>query len=258
VRTETHREEDIAMNALSKIHNRGAANGRLPHLLAAVATALALALPSSPALAGATGMQPDRPPAAEQQRQTGPVLPAQARPFGYSLDEMARLVAPFNMTDRSGPPPNTPFQILYQNNVTGATTFDVAQGKFLYVPLLYNDDSAPVIGHFPANAQNRLQLLRYWYSQSEFGVTTMQIVIDGKTASLGAGYVSGLSFDPPLPDGAAKYLTAGAFISPLGRGPHTVEIRFKATGDALREPPFDQYFPDGFWEFSIVYSVNVR
>jgi hypothetical protein len=59
------------------------------------------------------------------------VLPAQDRPFGHSLDEMARLLAPFNQTDRSGPPPNTPFQILYQNNVSGANAFDVTQGEFL-------------------------------------------------------------------------------------------------------------------------------
>ena len=85
-----------------------------------------------------------------------------------------------------------------------------------------------------------------------------QIVVDGKVVPLGAGHVSGLSFNPPLPDGATQYLTAGAFIAPLARGAHTVEVRFKATGDALREPPIDQYFPDGLWEFSITYSVTVR
>ena len=67
-----------------------------------------------------------------------------------------------------------------------------------------------------------------------------------------------MSFNPPLPDDATQYLTAGAFIAPLARGAHTVEVRFKATGDALREPPIDQYFPDGLWEFSITYSVTVR
>ena len=248
------------MNEFSSINMRVGqpAASRFSRPLAALLTTLALVAGAPHALAGAAGMHGERMPAAEQQRHIAPVMPAQARPFGYSLDEMARLVAPFNMSDRNGPPPNTPFQILYQNNVTGATAFDVAHGKFLYVPLLYNDDSAPVIGHFPTNAQNRLQLLRYWYSQSELGVTTMQLVIDGKTVPLGAGYVSGLSFNPPLPDGATQYLTAGAYISPLARGARTVEIRFKATGDALREPPFDQYFPDGFWEFSIVYSVNVH
>ena len=164
---------------------------------------------------------------------------------------MARLVAPFNMTDRSRPPPNAPFQIVHQNNVTGATTFEVAQGKFLYVPLIYNDDSALVIGHFPANAQHRSQRLRYGYSQSEFGVTTMQLVLDGRAVPLGAACVSGLAFNPTLPDGATQYLTAGAFTSPLARGAHTVGLRFKTTGDALREPPFDPYFPDGFWAFAI-------
>lgn len=212
---------------------------RFNHPLATALTALALVAGAPQALAGAAGLHGERMPAAEQQRHMAPVMPAQARPFGYSLDEMARVVAPFNMSDRSGPPPNTPFQILYQNNVTGATSFDVTHGKFLYVPLLYNDNSVPIIGRFPADAQNRLQVLRYWYSQSEFGVTKLQLVIDGKTVPLGAAYISGLSFNTPLPDGATQYLTAGAFISPLSRGAHTVEIRFKATGDALREPPFD-------------------
>ena len=226
--------------------------------LALVLAAYTLTAGAPPALAGAAGMPGKRMTAVDHERHMAPVLPAQARPFGYSLDEMARLVAPFNMGDRSGPPPNTPFQILYENTVTGATRFEVPRGTFLYVPLLYNDNSEPVIGHFPANAQHRQQALRYWYSQSEFGVVTMQLVVDGKVVPLGAGYVSGLSFNLPLPDGATQYLTAGAFIAPLARGAHTVEVRFKATGDALREPPIDQYFPDGFWEFSITYSVTVR
>ena len=196
--------------------------------------------------------------AEETHRQLLPVLSASARPFGYSLDDMARLVAPFNISDRSGPPPNSPFQILYLNNVTQATSFDMAAGKMLYVPMIYNDDGPPIIGHFPSNAQDRPSMLRYWYSQSELGVTTMELVVDGKRVPLGAGYVSGVSFTPPLADGASQYLTAGAFIAPLARGAHTVGIRFKATGDALRIPPFDQWFTDGVWEFSIVYTVNVQ
>lgn len=248
------------MNRFSRIHPRRgqAAMRRITRPLAIAMAAWSLAATVPPALAGVGGVPGEPMVAAEHHHPTAPVLPAQARPFGYSLDDMARLVAPFNLTDRSGPPPNSPFQILYQNNVTGSTAFDVARGKFLYVPLLYNDDSLPILGHFPTNAQNRLQALRYWYSQSEFGVTKMQLVIDGKVVPLGARYVSGVSFSSPLPDGATQYLTAGAFISPLSRGAHTVEIRFKATGDALRDPPFDLFFPDGFWEFSIAYSVNVR
>jgi hypothetical protein len=220
--------------------------------------ALVLASSASSVLASAGAPHEHLRASAESSRRTGPVLPPQARPFGYSLDDMARLVAPFNLSDRSGPPPNSPFQILYLNNVTGATRFDVAPGRWLYVPLVVNDDSAPILGRFPANVQSRQQALRYWYSQAEFGVTTMEVVVDGKVVPLGAGHVSGLAFNPPLPDGATRYLTAGAFIAPLARGAHTVEIRFKATGDALREPPFDEFYPDGIWEFSIAYTVNVR
>jgi hypothetical protein len=171
---------------------------------------------------------------------------------------MTRLTAAFNISDRSGPPPNSPFQILYQNAVTSATDFTVEPGKFLYVPVMYNDNGPPIIGHFPANAEDRRQVARYWFSQTELGVTTMQVVVDGKLVSLGAGYVTGASFRQALADGATQYIAPAAFLSPLSRGAHTVEIRARATGDALREPPFDQWFPDGFWEFSVVYNVTVR
>ena len=218
--------------------------------------ALALVIGTADCLAGVNAGRDGRANADEQHRRFAPVLPPQARPFGYSLDEMARLIAPFNISDRSAPPPNSPFQILFEGGPM--PSFDVKRGTYLYVPLLYNDNSAPILGHFPANAENRQKALRYWYSQNEFGVTTMEIIVDGKTTSLGAGYVSGVSFTSPLDDGATQYLTAAAFIAPLALGVHTVEIHFKATGDALREPPFNEFFLDGIYEFSIVYSVTVH
>lgn len=225
--------------------------------LVAGATAMlcALAAPLS-VQAGSTAMQPDH--GKHHVSQGSAVLPATARPYGYSLADMARLTAVFNVGDRSGPPPNSPFQILYYNGVTGATSFTVAPGTFLYLPLLYNDNSIPVIGNMPSNVEDRHKALRYWFSQSEFGVVQMDIVIDGKVTALKAGHVAGVSFQSPLPDGATQYLTAAAFIAPLPRGNHTVEIRFKATGDALRVSPISDYFPDGFWEFSLSYSVTVK
>jgi hypothetical protein len=243
-------EENIMLNCTST-------RSRLGHSLATALTALMLVAITPLARAGTAGVLVGRASSAEQQRALSPVLPAQAKPFGYSLEDMARLVAPFNVTDRSGPPPNSPFQILYQGS-SGPATFEVGPGKILYVPLVYNDDSPPVIGHFPAPAQNRQQALHYWFSQNEFGVTAQELIVDGKTVTLSAAYVSGLSFDTALPDTATQYMTTGAFISPLSRGAHTIEIHFKATGDALRVPPFDQYFPDGFVEFSILYNVKVR
>jgi hypothetical protein len=231
---------------------------RPTNLLAAATVALALAAGASQAFAGAGGPRPDSLPQAEQQRRTAPVLPPQAEPYGYSLEDMTRLTAAFNISDHSGPPPNSPFQILYVNWVTGSTDFTVPPGKFLYLPVMYNDNGPPIIGHFPANAEDRQQVSRYWFSQRELGVTLTQVVVDGKPFSLGAGYVTGASFRSPLADGATQYISPAAFLSPLAPGAHTVEIRFRAAGDALREPPINQYFPDGFWEFSTVYNVTVR
>jgi hypothetical protein len=169
---------------------------------------------------------------------------------------MARIVAPFNVTDRSGSVPNTPFQILY-SAANAPDPFRVGQGTALYVPVVYNDDSVPVIGDFPRNVENRRELLRYWYSQRQWGSVYVDIVVDGKVHALGARYLTGLRFAQALPDGARQYMTAAAFVAPLAPGAHTVEIRAKATGDAFREPPISDYFPDGFFEFSTVYNVMV-
>lgn len=219
---------------------------------AMVLGALLLAPLCSPVMAG-VGSHSQK----ERQAQGAKVLPASARALGYSLYDMARAVASFNVGDRSGTPPNTPFQILYYNALTGNTDFRVGQGRYLYVPVMYNDTSLPVIGNFPGNAENHRQLVKYWYSQNEFGTVLTEIVVNGKVTRLGADYLSGVSFSTPLPDGATQYGTPAAFISPLSPGSHTVEIRFKATGDALRQDPVAVYFPDGVFEFSTTYTVTV-
>lgn len=183
------------------------------------------------------------------------VLPALVRPYGYSLHDMARLTAAFNV-DHTQPMPNTPFQILY-NADPAINPFRVAQGAIMYVPVAYDDDSVPVIGNFPRNVEDRRQLLRYWYSQREWGSVYMDIVIDGKVFPLGPSYLASVRFDQALPDGAKQYITPAAFVGPLSVGMHTVEIRLKATGDAFREDPILVYFPDGFFEFSVTYNVQV-
>ena len=185
------------------------------------------------------------------------VLPPTVRPHGYSLEDMARLTAAFNVDQVHQPVPNTPFQILYGNTPTAPKPFRVGQGTILYVPVAYNDDSLPVIGNFPANVENRRELWKYWYSQQEWGSVYVEIVVDGKVVPLGPRYLVGVRFAQPLPDGATQYMTPAAFVGPLRPGAHTVEIRAKATGDAFREEPIIQYFPDGFFEFSVVYDVVV-
>jgi hypothetical protein len=222
--------------------------------------ALTVAVACLPAFAGVGHDHEDKH-RGESRGSKGHVLPASARPMGYSLYDMAQATAAFNVSDRSGvapnpPLPNTPFKILYSNAVNN-NSFTVGQGQMLYVPVLYNDDSVPIIGNYPANAENRRALLRYWYSQREFGIVATDITINGKTIPLDGSYLSGVSFSTALPDGAKQYATTAAFIAPLPPGVHTIEISAKATGDALREPPFPQYFPDGYFEFRLTYTVSV-
>lgn len=224
-------------------------------LLRTFAGALAMAMAAGSSMAGVAPHQPTQ--AQEDARRSGAVLAPWARPNGYSLEAMARILAPFNVSSPGTVPlPNTPFQILY-NRAGAPETFRVGQGTVLYVPVAYNDDSVPVIGNFPRNVENRRELLRYWYSQREFGTVYTDIVVDGKVHSLGAPYLVGIRFDQALPDGAKQYMTPAAFVGPLKVGDHTVEIRLRATGDAFREEPILQYFPDGVFEFSVVYNVTV-
>ena len=85
--------------------------------------------------------------------------------FPHSLEQLeqaAELTAAFNVGPRTADlyPADLPFQILYtpfdQNTVnnTGGlfTTFLVRTGTRLYVPVIFNDNSLPIIGDFPPPA----------------------------------------------------------------------------------------------------------
>ena len=183
------------------------------------------------------------------------------------LTDAAELTASFNVGARTADtyPANLPFQILYTpyqatdlNNTGGVyTTFYVTPGTRLYVPVIYNDNSLPIIGDFPP-AGDRSALLYYMFSQDEFGLVSAKISIDGQTTTLGPDYVVEVAFDTPLPDGATLYQTVGALLTPLKKGTHTVEISALATGDAFSIPPIDQYFPGGVFSFSLTYTVVVQ
>jgi hypothetical protein len=121
---------------------------------------------------------------------------------------------------------------------------------------MYNDDSLPIIGDFPV-IQNREALLNYFYSQKEFGTVDMTITVDGKATSLGPDYLVGVKV-PLLPDGATQYMTVAAFLTPLKKGQHSVEISGLATGKAFQDPAILPYFPGGIFEFAIIYTVNVH
>src|SRR3954470_16071544 len=83
----------------------------------------------------------------------GGVLPPNARPLGWTLQDMARAVAYFS--DSNNDPayfPDTPFQILYRptpQDPHQGNTFHVRQGTHLYAKFFYIDDAPPPIGDFP-------------------------------------------------------------------------------------------------------------
>ncbi len=188
-------------------------------------------------------------------------------PSLHQLNEAAELTAFFNVGPRTANtyPPDLPFQILYTpydpngvNNTGGTyTTFYVKPGTRLYVPVIYNDNSIPIIGDFPP-AGDRAALLHYIFSQEQLGLVYATITIDGQVTTLGPRYVVEVAFDSPLPDGATLYQAVAAVLTPLKKGTHTVEISALATGAALREDPFPLYFPDGVFEFSSTYTVIVQ
>ncbi len=163
----------------------------------------------------------------------GIVLPAKAEPKGYSLSDMAKATAYFNVTDHSGVFPSIvngkPFQGLF---TTSSNTFNVSEGTMLYVPVQVADDSPPIIGDFP-NVANRLAVENYFYSHKELGFLYTTITVDGKVTSLNHEYLVGVKV-PPLPDGGGtQYMVVAAFLTPLNKGTHTVEISILADGDAL-------------------------
>jgi len=205
----------------------------------------------------------------------GNVLPGPAKPKGFSLSDMAKATAGFNTPNpitgmRTFPYPDTPFQILYvqQNN---NLTFEVSPGTMLYVPIFFSDDTKPVVGTFP-DVNNRDAVLNYFYSQEQLGNVYAQIVVDGEVNSLGSDYVVGIGpvnlgdayVDPAtgihVPAGT-HYIVSAAFLTPLTKGTHTVQILGKSTGKAVRDYLFDGtvVFPDGIWSFDQpIYTVIVR
>jgi hypothetical protein len=170
---------------------------------------------------------------------------------------MASITADFNVTLPRSNPPDVPFQILYiVNPWDTANTFRVGPGVMLYVPVMNNDNSLPIVGDFPP-AGDRRALLHYFYGQSELGVVFADVVVDGRPTTLSHDYVVEVRADPPLPDGATLYQTVAAFLSPLPPGTHSVEIRARGTGAALSRADVAPYFPGGFFEFSATYTVIV-
>ena len=187
----------------------------------------------------------------------GNVLPPTARPKGYSLADMAAATAVFNAggPDSRSPAtePDVPFQILYTSTANPTGTFTVRPGTMLYVPVVFTDNSPPILGDFPADLTDRAAVANYFFNQQELGAVSIQVVVDGQVTDVGPNYVVGVN-TAPLPDGGGTgYIVAGVFLTPLATGAHTVEIRALFTGAAL-----DGFFPGGVFQFADTFTVIVR
>lgn len=156
----------------------------------------------------------------------GNVMPSNAKQKGYSLVDAAAATAVYNTGQMVGnpatpPPPNVPFHVL----VNDAT---VPAGTMLYRPIFVIDDSGGAIAGFPADVtdQNAVAAFMDAYIQAAFGVDEFIVVVDGKVTTLDDSYIVGTK-TAPLLDGVpagTNYIVAGAFLSPLTPGTHTVGI----------------------------------
>jgi hypothetical protein len=192
----------------------------------------------------------------------GNVLPATAKPHGYSLPDMAEASALF-ATSGANPAdyPDTPFQILFgepatiQFSVVGgvltetaSNTFTVRPGTMFFMPLLDVDDAPPVIGTFPTTYAGALN---YLFSPTQLGLENLEVVVDGKVTSIGSAYLVG-PFAAMLGDGGSHIIRIGVFLTPLSVGTHTLSFSGELAGDLI-EPVI------GFAGFAsaFTYTVNV-
>ena len=176
----------------------------------------------------------------------GQVLPPGARPQGYSLEDMARLVGPFTINGNNpNSVPKTPFSILFTASGgpptisipcqggtgvldTGCNTFLVKAGTEFFLALLVVDDSPPVLGKFPTDHQ---QAIPYFFGPQQYGGEDFYVAVDGRTTRLGPEFLAGPVQTPPLSDGGGTHLIElGVFLTPLSLGLHTIIIHGEIDG----------------------------
>ena len=209
------------------------------------------------------------------------VLAPSATPYGYSRADMTRLLAPFTASGNDPKLyPDTPFQVLYaapdQSDVRtvtrrgvpcmpparGCGVFATQKGTYanmfhhvdrrttFFVPIDNADDSPTVVGDYPTTLRGAKA---YLFSPNQLGGKGFVISIDSKPVPIGPEYVAGPVETAPLPDGGGTHMiTLGAFLSPMSKGTHVVEIRGGYFGEAL--------FPAvgiAFLAFDLTYRVTV-
>ena len=177
----------------------------------------------------------------------GNVLPPSAKPSGYSLADMAEALAYFS-TSGNDPQfyPDTPFQVLH---ISDTNAFTVRPGTRFFVPVLYVDDSPPILGDFPADAEDAAA---YVLGEDQLGAQ-FEIEVDGRVTPLGDEYVAGPVLTPGLKDGGGShFIQVGAFLTPLPKGTHTVTIRSRFDGDVILDLVGEPL------EFEDTYTVVVR
>jgi hypothetical protein len=156
----------------------------------------------------------------------GNILPASAKPKGYSLSDMAVATAVYNTGITSGnpstpPPPGVPFEVL----VAGTT---VERGTMIYLPIFFADDTDSLYPGFPADISDQAADAAYLnsYVLTTYGVTAFIVQVDGQTTILDDAYITGVT-TAPLLDGTpagTHYISIAAFLTPLTPGAHTVSI----------------------------------
>ena len=247
----TYFRRDMSLSAQSKHshpENKGPLNQRLPQressskAFTILSSMLALALTLASTVLPAEAADNDR-------DQGGRVLPAAARPHGYSLGRMASLLAFFNSTGNhllfypfpQFPDRSNPFQILYLDSGLNPLNFNfkVYEGTMFFVPIFGIDDSPPIIGNFPPYPAEPNKAADYFLNRQQLGGHGWLITVDGHTTFLGPEFFVGPVLTPPLADappceGGTHFLQFGVFLTPLkGGNPHTIRFQGVLDGVAL-------------------------
>lgn len=207
---------------------------------------------------GMYALFPEIAPAGRRRSRRSAVVPADGRPKGMSLTDMAASVARFTLSGNDPKLyPETPFQVLFASDVdvemvaggvvaSGRNMFTVTAGTEFFVPVFILDDALPVVPGFPSACS---EAASYVFDPATCGARDFEIVIDGVATAIGPEYLVG-----PIPAGdtGIHVLTLGAFLGPLTLGPHTVVIRGGVFGRAHAET-----FGIAFIQEEFTYLVEV-